>query len=154
MKLLNTALLLSISSSCSNAFNMNMNAGNGGAGRSKLSHQYKNIMSVHHGISGMAPPPGEPEPEVSFFILFGCVCVPCVCVLGGVLFGHDFVGLVFKRVGWLFLIDGRVMYDVLSHRIFCRRVLILYQTRLLGLLDQFLTLFRLVVVSWWRSSCV
>ena len=77
-----------------------------------------------------------------------------MCVLAGVLFGHDFVGLVFKRVGWLFLIDGRVMYDVLSHRIFCRRVLILYQTRLLGLLDQFLTLFRLVVVSWWRSSCV
>ena len=52
-----------------------------------------------------------------------------MCVLAGVLFGHDFVGLVFKRVGWLFLIDGRVMYDVLSHRIFCRRVLILYQTK-------------------------
>ena len=65
MKLLNTALLLSISSSCTNAFNMNMNAGNNGAGRSKLTRQYKNIMSIHHGISGMAPPPGEPEPEVS-----------------------------------------------------------------------------------------
>ena len=62
---------------------MNMNAGNGGAGRSKLSHQYKNIMSVHHGISGMAPPPGEPEPEVSYICLDVYVCHVCVgwCVV-------------------------------------------------------------------------
>ena len=53
---------------------MNMNAGNAGAGRSKLTHQYKNIMSIHHGISGMAPPPGEPEPEVSYFY-FVWMCV-------------------------------------------------------------------------------
>jgi len=34
------------------------------AGRSSLANQYKNIMSVHNGIRAMAPPPGEPEPEV------------------------------------------------------------------------------------------
>ena len=48
-----------------------MNNGN----RSPLSHQYKSITSVHNSIMAgggvrMSPPPGEPEPEVSFHVVY------------------------------------------------------------------------------------
>jgi hypothetical protein len=72
MKLLSLLLLPTAS-----AFHLSM-SGN----RSPLSQQYKSITSIHNSmLSGssaivgsgvrMAPPPGEPEPEVSFsFFVF------------------------------------------------------------------------------------
>ena len=70
-------LLLSLSSSSSSsAFSLSMN--NAGGQRSPLAAQYKSIMSIHRGITSssnvgyhyprMAPPPGEPEPEVRIII--------------------------------------------------------------------------------------
>ena len=55
-----------------------MNNGN----RSPLSHQYKSITSVHNSIMAgggvrMSPPPGEPEPEVSFHVVYLLLVVCC-----------------------------------------------------------------------------
>jgi len=61
------ALLSAFAMNPSSAFSLTMN------GRSPLAAQYKSIMSIHRGITSggsyprmMAPPPGEPEPEVRF----------------------------------------------------------------------------------------
>ena len=71
--LLQAALLsLSVLVGTSSAFSLSMNTG---GQRSPLAAQYKSIMSIHSGITSsssynnvgyprMAPPPGEPEPEV------------------------------------------------------------------------------------------
>ncbi len=74
MKFLATALLATLSTTSAFSLNMNMN------GRSPLSHQYKSITSVHNSLMNgggvrMAPPPGEPEPEVSFVDLIVCFII-------------------------------------------------------------------------------
>ena len=85
MKLLSLLLLPTTTIS---AFNLSMNYGNGN--RSPLAQQYKSITSIHNsmlsaGSSGsivgnahngvrMAPPPGEPEPEVSFLCVYFFIC--------------------------------------------------------------------------------
>lgn len=60
------ALLCGSSVAAFSTLRMNMN------NRSPLANQYKSITSIHNsilsgggGIIRMAPPPGEPEPEVS-----------------------------------------------------------------------------------------
>ena len=69
MKFLLATLAATLATS-SSAFQLTMNSS---FNRSPLSQQYKSITSVHNSMltgSGgnirMSPPPGEPEPEVSF----------------------------------------------------------------------------------------
>ena len=73
--------LLSNIAVCGTSFSLSMNSSSGG--RSKLTQQYKNIMSIHNNNIRMMPPPGEPEPEVRYciFLILSYVflCVSCVC---------------------------------------------------------------------------
>ena len=75
--------LLSNIAVCSNSFSLSMNSSSGG--RSKLTQQYKNIMSIHNNNIRMMPPPGEPEPEVRYYIFSNIsimyLCVSCVSVV-------------------------------------------------------------------------
>ena len=77
MKFLLATLAATLAITSSSAFQLSMNSSFNH--RSPLSQQYKSITSVHNSMltgSGgnirMSPPPGEPEPEVSFYENFIC----------------------------------------------------------------------------------
>ena len=106
MKLLSLLLPTTIS-----AFQLSMNYGNN---RSPLAQQYKSITSIHNsmlsgGVVGsgvrMAPPPGEPEPEVSFVLLFFLTCALFMCTFCNPLKGD---GGVFIRV-FLYTGESRIL---------------------------------------------
>ncbi len=99
---LSTLLSAALLTGGASSFSLNMN------GRSPLSQQYKSIMSIHSGLTTggmssyprMAPPPGEPEPEVRFIVMYilAVMLVHLGCVffcLMGVHFVVDMMCLFF-----------------------------------------------------------
>ena len=107
--------LLSNIAVCGNSFSLSMNSSSGG--RSKLTQQYKNIMSIHNNNIRMMPPPGEPEPEVRYciFLILSYVflCVSCVCVV--ILFLVDDKG----RSREIYLMVYQQGAPLLTHKIIC-----------------------------------